>query len=203
MGGAANRSEQPRPLCPGPQWPPPSLTSWIRHPPSWEGTESVQSCLPGPGREYFPGFRPNPGCLGDLGPWDRQPRPLVAQSSHSKAPRGDQRCPLRGLSHPTAPRWESLNLLLFSLCYRGLIWPPCATQRSGSLSGQHRAPARPAPHASDLPTSCPGLAKQEARPSAGLGGGPSLLPALSPRQAPALSTSPPPPRGQVWRPLES
>ena len=178
MGGAANRSEQPRPLCPGPQWPPPSLTSWIRHPPSWEGTESVQSCLPGPGREYFPGFRPNPGCLGDLGPWDRQPRPLVAQSSHSKAPRGEQRCPL-------------------------LIWPPCATQRSGSLSGQHRAPARPAPHASDLPTSCPGLAKQEARPSAGLGGGPSLLPALSPRQAPALSTSPPPPRGQVWRPLES
>lgn len=60
---------------------------------------------------------------------------------------------------PATQRWESLNLLLFSLCYRGLIWLLCCPEARVSLLA---APC-PCP-----PTSCP--ARQDFRPSASLGG---------------------------------
>lgn len=101
---------------------------------------------------------------------------------------------------PATQQWESLNLLLFSLRYRGLIWPLCCPEARVSLL------AAPCPRP---PTSCPGPVRQESRPSARFMGveGAGLFPQLalpspgpSPSATPCLSTLTPAPRGSSGTP---
>lgn len=125
-----------------------------------------------------------PGLAGH-GP--QSPRALVARSPH-----GEQSCPHRGLSCPTAPRWESLNLLQFSLCYQGLIWP-CVPPRGQGLSPGSTAPPPCWAQCHGLPTGCPGPVRQEAKAFC------QHCPPARPQPCPPTLH----PRRQVWHPLES
>lgn len=58
-------------------------------------------------------------------------------------------CPRRGPSCPAAQRWESLNLLLFSLCYRALIWSLCRPEARVSPWQPRASPARQLTRASE------------------------------------------------------
>lgn len=82
-----------------------------------------------------------------------RPEPL----GHSTALWGERACPYRLLSPPwpelprcpAAPRWESLNLLLFSLCYRALIWSLCRPEARVSPWQPCASPARQLTRASE------------------------------------------------------
>lgn len=138
----------------GPQSSRPSNTSWIRNPPGGAHQQPVP--LPGPSRGgaspvLLPAIKSSVH-LGTWAPWLAGRSPQVHLGPVTQAPTTSPPgraglshglCPHWGPSCPTAQLWESLNLLLFSLCYQGLIWPLCATQRPGSLSWQHCAPHPP------------------------------------------------------------
>lgn len=66
----------------------------------------------------------------------------TAQPRRESGPIPTAFCPRRGLSCPAAQRWESLNLLLFSLCYQALICSLCRPEARVSPWQPHASPAR-------------------------------------------------------------
>ena len=74
---------------------------------------------------------------------ERCPSPQdTAQPRKESGPIPTSFCPRHGPSCPAAQRWESLNLLLFSLCYRALIWSLCRPETRVSPWQPRASPAR-------------------------------------------------------------